>query len=520
MTLTNEQKRKKLALLKKVREERIGLTTRIHQQESEHLSIEKKRLQFEKQNKLLYFTHEGKGYLGKHGKWDFNPIQKKFFSALKNKYHTIFTLTGSNRISKTFSTTGVTALTALRGCFPWEDPKIVGHWFWEMRDWEPPIKVRIVGQDWEKHIKGTIIPAIQELWPKSWSFKSKKNNVGVDAYYTDPYTGGTVEIMSNKSESDLFEGWHGHVIIYDEPPKRDVRVACSRGLIDYEGIEFFAMTLLKEAWVEEDIMNMELSDGTPDPCVFSVMGHIDENVGFGITKKGKENFAKGLNKDEYAARIDGLSAFRSGLVLEIDKSVHYIPRFDIPSHWLVDVAIDIGVAKPHDILYIATAPNGFKYGCFEQTVKGDGTMIADSIIKKKNRYKLRVNRVICDPLAKGDQNNESSTWEKIDIALNRHEMYLEPGSKDKDDGIIEINSLLKTVNNMPAIFIFRDLPKATKQLYGWRYDDKGTISKKNDDMCENLYRLILLGTEYEEEYIEEFEESDQRSISGKRTGYG
>jgi hypothetical protein len=519
MSTTKEQK--KLDLLKKIRDEKASITDRIQKQESEHIVLEKKRLNYEKENKLLYFNHPDKGYLGKHGKWDYNPIQKRFFKALRNPEYTIFTLTGSNRISKTFSTTGVTALTALRGHFPWEDPSVVGHWFWEMHNWEPPIKVRIVGQDWEKHIKGTVIPCIQELWPKSWNIKTKKNNIGVDAYYTDPYTGGSVEIMSNKSESDLFEGWHGHLIIYDEPPKREVRVACSRGLIDFEGLEFFAMTLLKEAWIEEDIMNMELPDGTPDPCVFSATGHIDENVGYGITEKGRDNFAKGLNSDEYAARIDGVSAFRSGLVLGVDKNIHYISRFDIPSHWIVDVAIDIGVAKPHDILYFATAPNGFKYVCFEQTLKGDGTMIADSIIKRKNRFNLRINRIICDPLAKGDQNNENSTWDKIDIALNRHDMYLEAGSKDKEDGIIEINNLLKTVNNMPALFIFRDLPKATKQLYGWRYDDKGVISKKNDDMCENLYRLILLGTEYEEQYvIEDYEESSQHTVSGKRTGYG
>ena len=275
MTITKGEKKKKLDLLKQIRDERISLTTRINKQESEHLVIERKRLNYEKENKLLYFTHPDKGYLGKHGKWDYNPIQKRFFKALKNPVFTIFTLTGSNRISKTFSTTGVSALTMLRGCFPWEDPKEVGHWFWELRDWEPPIKIRIVGQDWEKHIKGTIIPSIKELWPKSWQIKSKKNNVGVEAYYSDVYTGGTIEIMSNKSESDLFEGWHGHAVIYDEPPKRDVRVACARGLIDYEGIEFFAMTLLKEAWVEETIMNMELPDGTPDPCVFSATGHID-----------------------------------------------------------------------------------------------------------------------------------------------------------------------------------------------------------------------------------------------------
>ena len=206
------------------------------------------------------------------------------------------------------------------------------------------------------------------------------------------------------------------------------------------------------------------------------------------------------------------------MLLNIDKSLHYIERFKIQSHWLVDVAIDIGFSKGHDILFSVCSPLNIKYVCFEEHVLGDGTAIAESIIAKKHRYNLRINRVICDPLAKGDKTNFHSTWEKIDIALNRHEMYLEPGSKDKDDGIIAINNLLMTVNKMPALYVFRDLPIATKQLYGWRQED-GVISKKNDDMCENLYRLILLGTEYEEPRNPDFFYS---GLSGNRdsvTGY-
>jgi len=514
--LSEAERKKELERLLKLKEE---VVLRIEKRKKETAALEKKIQTYEKNNKLLFFGHEGKGYLGRQGSWEPNSIQKQLFKALKNPQYKHFVLYGSNRISKTFSTTGVIALLAMRGHFPWEDPEIVGRWFWEMHDWEPPIKIRIVGQAWESHIKGTILATIKELWPESYKITSRKNNLGVDAFWTDSLTKSTVEIMSNKSESDMFEGSSQHLCLFDEPPREDVWTACVRGLVDHNGIAVYAATLLKEPFLEERIIEMtDPETGLPDPSVFSVFGTMDDNKGHGISQEGIDNFKKGLSKEEYDRRVLGKTAFRSGLLLNIDKSLHYIERFKIESHVLVDVAIDIGFSKGMHILYLATNQLGCKFVCFEELVLGDGTAIAESIIAKKHRYNLRINRVICDPLAKGDKTNFHSTWEKIDIALNRHEMYLEPGSKDKDDGIIAINNLLMTVNKMPALFVFRDLPIATKQLYGWRQED-GVISKKDDDMCENLYRLILLGTEYEEPRNPDFFYS---GLSGNRdsvTGY-
>lgn len=397
----------------------------------------------------------------------------------------------------TMSTTGVTTLLALRGRFPWEDEN-KGHWFWDIHGWKPPIKIRIVGQDWEKHIKTVIVPTLKEMVPQSWDFAQKKNNVGVEHSWTDPATGGSIEIMSNKSESDLFEGWSGHMIIYDEPPKRNNRIACARGLIDYNGIEIFAMTLLKEAWVDREVINAVTEDGLPDPSVYNIHADISVNVGHGLSQEGVEQFEKALSEEEKDARLRGIPSYKSGLVLKFERKHHIKERFEIPCHWVVDVAIDIGVAKPHDVTFLAIAPNNFKYLIFAYQIKGDGTAIADSIIKKQKTYNLRMNRIIVDPLAKADQNNENSTYEKIDMQLQRFGYYLETGTKDKDDGIIGINNYLWTVNLMPALFVFRDCPRAILQLESWMYDDQGKPQKKDDDQCENLYRLMLLDTVYEE----------------------
>lgn len=501
--LTPEQKAKIIAQTKKELE---AVKAKQEKLDIQQKSLIKQQKEYEKKNKLLFFNDPDKGYLGKNGKWESNPIQKKYFQALRDPQYKIYGLVGANRISKTFSSTGVTVLTALRGCFPWEDPNEVGTWFWNSRNWEPPIKMRIVGQDWEKHVKTVIISTIKELWPHSWGFQSRKNGQGVEATWTHP-SGSTIEILSNSSESELFEGWNGHIIIYDEPPKRQNRIACARGLVDFQGIEIFAMTLLKEAWIDQEVVNGVDENGQLDKSTIFFKGDIQDNVGFGITQEGVDQFAKTLTEDERSARLRGVPSYKSGIILNIDRNKHVKDRFKIPSSWVVDIGIDIGNQKAHDILYLATSPQGFKYVCFEETVPGSGENIAESIIQKIHRYNLRINRVICDPLAKGDSAGEGkdhTRWAKIDTYLNRHDMCLEMGAKHKNDGIAIINDLLMTVNKEPMLFFFRDLGKTVKQCLNWMYDKEGKPSKKDDDMCENLYRLALLETEWEEPYVEEY----------------
>ena len=513
--------KRKLELLKKKLAKKLK-DRKILVKEKEQL--DKDILKYETENKLMFFGHDGKGYLGAKGTWEENRVQKKFLKALKEKRFKTFVLVGANRISKTFSTSGIVVCLALRGCFPWEDPKIVGQWFWEMRGWKAPIYITIVGQDWENQIKKVIIPAIKELIPQSWNPKPKKNSLGAEANWevtTDLGHTGYISVMSNKSESGVFEGAKGHVVIYDEPPKRDIRVACARGLIDYKGIEFFAMTLLKEAWVDRDVIKARNEDGSPDTSIFSVTGDILDNLGHGIDQEGIDDFSKKINPEEKEARLRGIPAYKSGLCLQIDRVIHYIPRFEIPTHWIIDIAIDIGVAKPHDILFKAIAENGLQYVCHAINIRGDGTAIADAIIKKVDRYHMRVNRIICDPLAKADQNNENSTWEKIEIHLARFGYVLEAGSKDKEDGIIAINNHLYTVNKMAALFIFKDLVTVCEQLEDWMRGDDGKPSKEKDDYCENLYRLMLLATEYVEDFLGEEDdwEDDSEKYKDNIAGY-
>jgi len=479
--------------------------------EAKELEILEKTVRYEQENKIEFFNTP---------KLPANPLQEELLNAWEDPFYKIFTYTGGNRIGKT------TIWVIIAICV------MAGYWLWNHKriffPHNKPRKIRIVGQDWEKHISRVVIPALEYWWPKNRPVEKKKNNMGVDAFWCDVKTKSTLEIMSNNQEAALHEGWDGDVDIYDEPPKRDVRVANARGLIDRQGRELFCMTLLKEAWVHQEVINAVVDDqtseffGQPDRTVYNIEGDIWSNVGFGITEEGVKQFAKALTEDEKQSRLYGKPSYLSGLVCKnFSRKIHIKERFDIPLDWLVDVGIDIHPRKNQAVLFIATSPRGDRYLFHEIWEHGDGTWVAEQIIRARDRMSLRLNRIIVDPLAKGDANNPNTTFDKIQEVLARYGYVLETATKDKVSGILEINNHLKGPNGEPSLFVFPHLVRTIKEFEGWMYedkgDDKGKPKKVDDDMMENLYRLLLLNTEWFPE--EEEDDYEYEPIYNTVTGY-
>ena len=444
-----------------------------------------------------------------------NPLQAELIQSWDDPTYTIFTYTGANRIGKT-TILAIISFSVMFGKWLWSGEKISipGHPPGE------PRKIRIVGQDWEKHIKTVLIPTFRQWWPQSRPLKVKKNSLGVEALWTDVQTGSSLEIMSNKQESKLHEGWWGDLIGYDEPPKRDVRTANARGLVDWDGRELFTMTLLSEAWISQDIIKRRLENGQPDPTVCNIHGDIYSNVGYGISEKGVKRFEKELTDVERDARIKGIPSYMAGLILgDFKRRTHLRDRFKVPLNWMVDIAIDVHPRTEQAILFTATSEKGERYVCNEIWGHGDGKWIADNIVRCVKHNVYRVNRVIIDPLAKGDGNQEETTYQIIARILARHNMHLEVASKDKDNGILLIKEHLKGANNMPSLFFFNDLIRTIREAEGWMWDENTQKAKKVDDhMMENLYRTLLLDTHY---YDPEDEEDDsyQGTRRNRVTGY-
>jgi hypothetical protein len=438
-----------------------------------------------------------------------NPVQKQILEAWDNPKYKVFTATGANRIGKT-TIECIIGESVLYGEWPWSGKKIpFSH--------RKARKVRWVGQAWESHIKAVIIPALRTWWPNSRPVETKKNNQGIEYLWKDLFTGSVIEIMSNAQDSDMFEGWEGDLVIYDEPPKRDIRVACARGLIDRNGRELFGATLLKEAWIHREIIKARLENGQPDDSVFNVYGQIYDNVGYGLTMEGVNQFSKSLKPEEKEARLYGKPSYMSSLVFpKFNRELHIKKPFKIPLDWIVDLSIDFHPSKPWAVVFLATAKNNFKYVCKEFEIRGNPKFVGEEIIRYVKEGNLRVGKATIDPLSKGDKNAHEDAQTVFDIlsqTLGSVNIMLDVASKDKDNGISLVNNLLWTENEMPGIFFFEDCIKTIQQVEDLMYDPeslKPTALKIEDDFTECLYRLALLNTQWFNEV--NFNISEQRSM--------
>lgn len=462
-----------------------------------------------------------------------NPLQDRLLKAWNDPQYKVFVYSGSNKIGKTTIIT-IIAISIMWGYWPWDHKKTPIS--------KPPVKIRFVGQDWENHIKTVLEPTLEYWWPKNRPVITKKNNQGVKSHWTDVKTGSTLELMSNRSESDLFEGWDGKLVLYDEPPKREIRVACARGLVVSEGRELFGATLLKEPWIDREVIKARDDDGKPDRSVFSVDGDIWNNVGYGITEEGVKQFKKTLRPEEIQARIHGKPAYMANLVCpKFNRNIHLINRvnptsnkkFKVPLDWIVDISIDFHPSKPWAVLFLATDKRNFKYCVDEIFENGSWKAIGDKILRKIKYNQYRVGRIIIDPLAKGDAQSdlkEDTVYDKMSDLFYPYGYSLRTATKDKDGGIIMINDLLLTENEMPALFFLDDLKRTIEEIEDWmniRDPKTGTIkpAKDKDDMVENLYRLILLDTQYYEPEPVDDEDYEDSSVAatgvtvGSNTGY-
>lgn len=455
--------------------------------------VERKRLEaFNRimaENRIYGFCHERSAAVPEYR--EPNPVQRRLLDAWREPGYKVFTYSGGNRIGKTFMG-GLLAVCTAMGQWPWSGERMVfPH--------DRPRKVRYVGQSWEGHVKAVVEPVLKFWWPRSRPVETKKNNQGIEAYWLDKRTKSTIEIMSNVQDSSVFEGWEGDLVVYDEPPKRDVRVACARGLIDRQGRELFTMTLLKEAWIHREVIMARTEDGKPDMSVFNVNGDIYSNVGYGLTQEGVEQFAKTLTEDEKQARLLGKPSYMATLVCpRFDRHVHVKGRFKVPLDWLVDVSIDFHPSKKWAVVFLATAKNGFKYVVDEIWDRGNPKYIAEEMVRRfRERGYERVNSITIDPLAKGGEDNEIDVFSIMAGVLASKGYNLETASKDKEVGIAILNNLLWTENDMPGMWFFEDCVKTIEEVENLMYDPETFKPvKENDDFFECLYRLCLKNTEW------------------------
>lgn len=280
------------------------------------------------------------------------------------------------------------------------------------------------------------------------------------------------------------------------------------------GRAWLTLTPLKEPWIYDELVS--------NPEVYKVFFDMYDNVGYGLTKEGVDEFVALLTKDEIEARVHGRFFHLTGLVYKGYGEIHRVSRqktlaeYDgkIPEAWNLWFHVDThprtahraiwGVLRPNDSLIvcgemICSDPYNrirpFLEAClvYEQTVLG---------------YRGHVERRI-DPSSQINnpmENGRSMYDEARDIMPG-----IKPGSKNRDAGILFLQQRLSydlEKAQYPQIFFFDDLREIDHELRHYVWEDwKGRTGEqktakqvprdKDDHLIEGLHRIVIEAQHYE-----------------------
>ena len=167
-----------------------------------------------------------------------------------------------------------------------------------------------MGKSFAKTIPEIILPKLREfLTPQMLARKPKKHQTGVP-YVFYFKSGAELHLGSYDQEADSFEGplWNG--ICFDEPPPREIYVACRRGTMRTKGWMMFTMTPLRNMWVYDEIHMPAMNGKLDDVAAFEAHSHQNCstcNPGEGhIEHEELVNFFKSLTPNERRARELGI----------------------------------------------------------------------------------------------------------------------------------------------------------------------------------------------------------------------
>lgn len=177
--------------------------------------------------------------------------------------YNIGVVSAPNKIGKTACISNIASSWAL-GYEPWtRTDKDGGYHVKRNNKWyrkstlgkEPPVKIRITGNDWRSHINETIVPELVKWLPKD-KYDTRSDNGMVCKIIFD--NGSTIELLSHQEKFDVFESWIGDAWIPDEPPNKEIYDAMGRGLFLNNGKVLIFTTLLSQPWIVDELLEPEI----------------------------------------------------------------------------------------------------------------------------------------------------------------------------------------------------------------------------------------------------------------------
>ncbi len=387
-----------------------------------------------------------------------------------------------------------------------------------------PQKILCVGESFNEQVKKVLVPKmlggfIEETGetvpgslPAAEIKGTKKNQQGVTTFI-ELRNGSQLHFQSYDQDPALFESTDFDVVWFDEPMPYSIWIPVQRGLVDRMGVTICAMTPLREPWIHQKIVKRE------DVSVY--VFYTQDNVGFGLSQAGVDDFARNLDENEKRTRLRGEFFHLQGLVYDLyvrNSHIYRQPRekllekgpdgrFLIPHDWGVTMAIDPHPRTPHHAVWVVARPDERLIVVGELRAPEGNNNVAEFAkqILNYERNFLRVHsdriRRLIDPSAKiKNPVDGRSMWDVFCDAG----IYTVNGSKNRDGCIAMTKEHLRYSPEegiYPTLFFCDDLPGIHDELGQYIWDDwttrtgqykteKQVPRDKDDHFIENLHRII------------------------------
>jgi len=519
-----EAKEKMSRLMKENQQKLVGL--RIQAELRRKIAAAKAELAYRRKHESIryYAVRQDGTTLGPHKKQD----------AFHRAHFQIRIASGGNRSGK--STAGINEDVAhALGYRPWlkaDDP-----------DYKVAVRIPnkglVCGESFQEQVKKVILPkllgdaekGVPGALPTAQVADVKRNPQGVITYIRLT-NGSEIFLQSYDQDVDLFESADYDWVHFDEPPPRSIWVAVQRGLTDRMSPCWLTMTPLKEPWLYDDVYKRE-------DCKVLYFD-IEDNLNYGLSRQGIDQFAASLTDDEKEARLRGRFFHLTGLVYKTYGTIHRLKRSlvlprGIPRHFSTWMHIDCHPRKPHCAVWLTIGPDRRKIICGELKNHDPNNRI-EPFCEAMKVYEATVLKLpadapwrLIDPLS-GTPNpigEGLSIWDEF----ARCGFECKAGSKNREAGILLFQNELKCDTEagvFPTAFVLEDLPGVDFELrhYIWdehvnqkaqeRLEQKQAPRKKNDDFLEGIHRILLDGADYEDS--EDGEDDDAPRLPAAAAG--
>jgi len=206
--------------------------------------------------------------------------------------------------------------------------------------------------------------------------------------------------------ADTAEGKDWDIVWNDEPPPQSMYSAQFRGLVSTGGHLLITATLLKEAWVYDEI---------DQPYAQGFTAEIHDNEWLSI--EAKEAFLSSLSDEEREVRETGKPFNLTGIIYRKfrDDAPYVIDPFEVPKEWPCFIGVDPHERKPVYVGFFTLTPQNeivmLSYGLF----KGDITAIFEQLSEKIKQLELPMAPRLCiiDPNRGRAKQINNTSWEEV-----------------------------------------------------------------------------------------------------------